>query len=411
MFGPKKNLIKWCVVFFMGCVWTPGLLWAKVRPLVLVAFTASEAKSFQVISGELSKTNTPHTLVGVGVAYAVLKDHPHLFSLRTQCNVRAPLQNHEWPARQRLPEGDLMRLTSCLSPHIMVVGSHSRLQAQVASVFQKKGTHIIAFYDDFYPLSAERIVKSALPRAQEIFLPAQSLVPFFRQAFPGAGLYITGRPNNETWIQPPSHNTLKTLRKMLVPPAFENHRILFYVGGHSPAYNDSFEEVVKSVKNSKNVLAFFSPYPGDDGQREKSLIQMHGVDHFLPLPVDVRVEEAAHLADRILCHRSNTGIQAALAGLAVAYYDTSTLVYRNPLTDNEIIPRLRTQEDLHTFINGSYIHHPHTPQELSQKMGWPLGAATTIAFHLKKRLSERLGVPSLKKLPWQPLEIWDGAPY
>lgn len=411
MFDSKKNLIKWSFALCVGCLWGPSFLWSQAGPLVLVAFTASEAKSFQVISRELSKSNTPHALVGIGVAYSVLKDDPHLFSLRAQCSVRAPLQNHEWPARQRLPEGDLMRLTSCLSPHIMVVGSHSRLQAQVASVFQKKGTHIIAFYDDFYPLSTERIVKSALPRAQEIFLPTQSLVPFFRQVFPGAGLYVTGRPNNETWIQPPTREYLDKLRSTLVPSAFAGRRILFYVGGHSPSYNDSFEEVVKSVKNSKDVFAFFSPYPGDDGQREKSLIQMYGIDHFLPLPIDVRVEDVAHLADRILCHRSNTGIQAALAGLAVAYYDTSTQVYRNPLTDNHIIPRLRTQEDLHTFIHGPYVHNRYTAKELSLKMGWPLGAATTIAFHLKKRLSERMGVPSLKKLPWQPLEIWDGAPY
>jgi hypothetical protein len=380
---------------------------ASEESVLLLAFTASEAKSFESVSKELARLNVPHALVGLGVAHAILKDHPRALSLKVKCGLRGPVHRTEWPSKQRLPEGDLLKLSGCLDPHVAMLGTYARVQAQIASIFRKKGSYVISFYDDFYKDTPQIMVKSALPRSHEILLPTPKLLPFFQKIFPHIPTHVTGRPNNETWLFARSRVNQARLHEKMIPQAFTGHKVLFYLGGYGRDYNDSFEELVKFVKQKPDLLAVYSPYPGDNGKREMSLIQMYGVKNFIALPPDVPVEEAVYLADRILCHRSNTGIQAAFAGLAVAYYDTSLYVYQNPLIDKGIVPHLQTQEDLHKFIDEPYQHPRYTPEELSEKMNWPLGAARTIALRIKERLTSRLHASSIQGLPWQNPGILD----
>ncbi|MCE2951206.1 MAG: hypothetical protein ACK50V_01930 [Alphaproteobacteria bacterium] len=375
--------------------------------VLLLAFTASEAKSFESVSKELERINVPHSVVGLGVAHAILKDHPHALSLKVKCGLRAPVHRPEWPSKQRLPEGDLLKLSGCLDPHVTMLGTYARVQAQIASIFRKKGSYVISFYDDFYRDTPQIMVKSALPRSHEILLPTPQLLPFFQKIFPHIQTHVTGRPNNETWLIARKRVNKVNLQRKMIPPGFVGRKILFYLGGYGRDYNDSFEELVKFVKQKPELLAIYSPYPGDNGKREMSLIQMYGVSNFIALPKEVPVEEAVYLADRILCHRSNTGIQAAFAGLAVGYYDTNLYVYQNPLIDKGIVPHLQTQQDLHKFMDETYAHPRYTPEALSQKMNWPLGAARTIALRIKERLRDRLHASSLQGLPWQTPGILD----
>lgn len=387
----------WSLFFGLFLALSPPLF-AQKPSLTFVASTADEALTFQAISKELAQRDIPHNIIAIGIANAVLHKNPRSFSLRTGCHVRAPLHKGSWPATQRLPEGDLMRVSTCLSPRVVVLGTHSRVQAQLVALFRKKNAQIIAFNDDFEPFSHQSIASSILPYAHHILLAHGAHKQSFTHVFPKASFLVTGNPKYEMWLSGDPSDVL-SVRRAVIPAQFTNKTVMLYIQDKRSTPDDSLEELIAYVKQHPNIVGVFAPPPGESGAREKALIQMYDARNFVFLPQHVSLKNMARAADIILCHRTHTGIQAALAGLNVAYFDTQPNVYQNPLLKAGLIPLLKDTRALDAFI-AARTPTPHTRRLLGESLGSHMGASARMTDFIVKQVEKSTPTVGFERLPW-----------
>lgn len=390
---------KWCVLLGLLLIFSFPLA-AQKPTVLLIAATADEALAFQAVSNELTKRSVPHSLVGIGVANPLLAQNPRSFSLRGGCHVRVPIHKNAWPTTQRLPEGDLMRVSTCLAPRLVLVGTHSRVQAQLAALFRKKNARVIAFYDDFEPPSAQSVAGAIIPYAHTILLSQETHTKAFQELLPKTPLVVTGNPKHEAW-EGQDPGDLMIVKRQIIPCTHLNKKVILYIKGSNTRSNDTFEEFLAYIKSRQDVVALFAPPPGDQGAKEEAFARMYGATNFIVVPSGYALKTIARAADIVLCHRTHLGIEAALAGLPVAYFDTQQGVFKNPLTAAGLIPILHDAPALHKFIEG-HTPVPNKQAALSRKaLGTSVGATARMADCLMEALHKSAPVSGFEKLPWQ----------
>ena len=129
---------------------------ASIKTAILfVAYDQGESNAFLRIQEQLKSANIPYRILAMGRAAEVFKDDPALIRVAALTRDEDLYNNRNHLLDQRL----LYQLSEMISAKIVYVGMASRAQAQVANIWERTGSRVIAFYDNFEPIDSVRYVK------------------------------------------------------------------------------------------------------------------------------------------------------------------------------------------------------------------------------------------------------------
>lgn len=301
------------------------------------------------------------------------------------------------PANQRLHEltaNDLEKLNT-LSTSILVTGMYSTPQRQIAELFSKKGSRVIAVWDNFsvydkLPADLVANVEKMMKVANVVLVPSIEIAQDLNAHFHSDKASALGQPTLDLWEEKIAlidrSDALAKISFRSDPP------ILTYISGYEEkgnGYNDSFETFANSLSAlNRPVQLIVQLHPRSDGSFEKQALEKLSSQYdnfpkfFISDGRKLSTFEAIAIADLSICHRSTVAIQALFAGKRCMHVDVPSTPFSHFAIKNGLIPQFLTSEDATQYIQG-HLKDPIDVADLYKKAGIaPKGTQKYRAFLL-----------------------------
>ena len=111
--------------------------------------------------------------------------------------------------------------------------------------------------------------------------------------------------------------------------------VIVFIGGTGSEYDEVFKEFLTIAADLKGYTILIAAHPKFEGYVEKKELEKHSLSnvHVIEKAWNISSMEAIAIADHVICHKSTTGINAAVAGKSVVYFIPPTQTYTNLLIE------------------------------------------------------------------------------
>ncbi len=378
--------------FCIMVVWTSVIEAApETIDVLMVAYDMGDTGPLKQVMQQFDQQKISYRVVAVGKASEELKDYPTLLNLED-----FPNNDLKAWSREKLFDGNIIKkLQEKVSPKIVITGMASAVQAQLINGFKSQGSYTMAFYDNFDPIIDKEYVQPFLKEIQAVdayLIPAQPTLESFKvhEKTKGAQLKVVGQPALQVWDEIFKDTDRKALREAL--GLNDQDQVVLFVGGYDTTYQDFFACFVEGAKNFEahpNIKFFVTYHPKTEGELEKQIIQekkatnIHVIEKTGP-----STQQMATLANVIVCHKSNVGMQALYKRIPVIYL-VKKGDYSNFALDQGLAKQVETSTDFVQTLALTLKAANQNNADFSQKMGIPENATQTIVDCVKEALSKK----------------------
>lgn len=350
--------------------------------ILFVAYDQGESNAFLRIQEQLKGANIPYRILAMGRAAEVFKDDPALIRVAELTRNEDLYNNRNQLLNQRL----VFQLSEMISAKIVYVGMASRAQAQIANTWERTGSRIIAFYDNFEPIDTVKYVKPFLAElryADAFHVPSTRTANSFQSLAKtiGADVVVTGQPNMENWNETYQQSNPTLLRRTLnIHP---QQPVVLFAGDFSKSYPDALQTVVDAASFLPEILFLITHHPKSDGSLERSAIDQSPAKNIHLVKDDAfSTATLSTIASIVMVHKSSIAQQAIYQGKPVIYVARPD--YHNLMLSEQLAIRASTPIPLAVMINAHLVGY-RTPA-VAEKLGIPDAPSKTITHLMIEEL-------------------------
>lgn len=239
---------------------------------------------------------------------------------------------------------------SAYSADILITGMYSSAQRQIAEEFAKKGTQIIAVWDNFstfdkLPKELVANVQSIIAHSHCVLVPSTEIATDLNQRFSTDKVRALGQPTLESWKEKIAQvDRQKALAKLELK---EDLPIITYVGGYEEkgnGYEQAFLLFAQALHIvGEKIQVIVQLHPRSNGSFEESVLA--DCAHKNPNYPTYRIAngknastlETVALCDLGVCHRSTVAIQALFAGKHFLHIDLPDTAFSHFAIDKGLV--------------------------------------------------------------------------
>jgi hypothetical protein len=270
------------------------------------------------------------------------------------------------PANHRLYEfsaADLQKIDP-LPTSVLITGMYSTPQRQIAELFHKKGSKVIAVWDNFsnfdkLPKDLVANVEKIVRVAHAVLVPSFDIAEDLNTRFNMGKAIALGQPTLDLWT-----NKIAEVDKtaaLAKTPFRHGIPILTYIGGYEEkgnGYCDSFITFVQSVNVLKiPVQIIIQLHPRSDGSFEKKILDNYAShnpqfpSYFVSHGQQLSTFEAVALASLGICHRSTVAIQGLFAGKRFLHIDQSNTPFSHFAIEKQLMTQCVSVEETVRYLS------------------------------------------------------------
>jgi hypothetical protein len=327
--------------------------WAKqTYDAIFILQDAGETNAILPIIEKCAQNNENFLILTAGQATETLS---HKISLKNntlsfdQLGISEKIDK-TWKRDEKISEASLKKITDEIEAKKVISGVAFELHGQLLQAFKVKQSQTFAYWDninfegtDPYFQTAQNVAKTP----DHLLVPSRA----FKNAYPQAD--VVGQPSYELWKQQLSGIQPSTVTAK-IPFALKSPVIVF-LGGTGSEYVETFKQFLSYAKELKGYTILIAAHPKFEGLVEKTELEKQSFPnvHLIEKTWNISSMEAIAIADHVICHKSTTGINAAVAGKPVIYFIPAQQSYTNPLIErggasiasnfNELLSCLKTK--------------------------------------------------------------------
>jgi len=354
-------------------------------PIVFIFYDAGTTKALEPVMGSLDKKNVKYCIIAFATAKMLVEKHPHHLDANKMLGVKTVVDRLSWPREKPLDKDDVDRLQSAIDCNLLIIGTSSILEAQLAKKLQIKGVRVAAYYDAFQPPPPNDLNRTFIESVDEMIVPCESVREGFHKLQPSLKVLVLGQPTLDVWRLFSEQFDVENMRRKL--KLFAKQAVLLYAGGYGEGYEESFRlflEATKSIKHYKIIIAL---HPKVDGQTEKRIMREMGIDDILLLDKDVTTLEACLISNIVVTQCSTVGVQAHFIGIPTLYLDTKKDQYSNIVLEKKRALQVDNVKDFLQALAEAAKEQKLVPlQQLYSEMGVPFKATDKILQYLVESL-------------------------
>jgi hypothetical protein len=249
-----------------------------------------------------------------------------------------------WGRDEKISKKSLKKITDEIEAKKVISGVAFQLQGQLLEAFKAHKSQTFAYWDNINYEGTDPYFQTAQKVAK---IPDNLLVPskVFKNVYPQAE--VVGQPSYELWKQQLSGIQPSTVAAKV--PFRIKSPIIIFLGGTGSEYNEAFKDFLSYAEDLKGYTILIAAHPKLEGQVEKKELEKHLFPHIHVIEKSWNISsmEAIAIADYVICHKSTTGINAAVAGREVIYFIPSNQTYTNLLIERG---GARVVSNLHELI-------------------------------------------------------------
>ena len=343
--------------------------------ILFVAYDQGESNAFLRIQERLKDAGIPYRILAMGRAAEVFEDDPALIRVAELTRNDALYNNRNQPLDQRL----VHQLTDMISAKIVYTGMASRAQAQVANTWERTGSRIIAFYDNFEPIDTVQYVQPFLAElryADAFHVPSARTATSFQglARAVGADVVVTGQPAMESWDKSYQQTDPDLLRHTLgLTP---QQPVVLFAGDYSNSYPEALQTFINAAGMLPDILFLMTYHPKSDGSLERSAIAASPTKNIHLLDTDAfSTATLSIIASVVIVHKSSIAQQAIYQGKPVIYVASPD--YRNLMLTEQLAVRASTPKPLALMID-AHLRGYRVPA-VAEKLGIPDAPSKAIA--------------------------------
>ena len=277
--------------------------------VLFVAYDQGESNAFIQLEKALKGTSINYRIITLGRATDVFSGNPNRVS---------PAQSRQAEfikdRKTLLDKGELHRVVSRYNPAIVYTGMASATQAQLLNAFKDKGSHTIAFYDNFDPIASKDYVRPFLDRAVDIdeyHVASQATANSFKElpGFHNIPIKVTGQPALEAWDSVYQSTDSDKLRNLL--GLLPSQQSVLFAGGYDSNYEQFFRIFIEATRQLPSVAFLVTYHPKTSGELERHIIQnkAHGNVRLINT-AEYSSQSLSKIANAVVVHKSSIGTQA-----------------------------------------------------------------------------------------------------
>ncbi len=285
------------------------------------------------------------------------------------------------PANQRLYElsaADLEKIAP-LTASTLMTGMYSTPERQIAELFHKKGSRVIAVWDNFstydkLPPDLVANVEKFMLASDIVLVPSQDIAKDLNCRFNSTKAIALGQPTLDVWKE--KVGNVDKPAALAKTPFQSGIPILTYISGYEEkgnGYRESFLLFAKSLDQLKiPVQVIVQLHPRSDGKLEKEILESFRSENFPHYFISdgkhLSTFEAVALCRLGVCHRSTVAIQALFAGKRFVHVDVPGTPFSHFAIEKQLIAQCTTAEDAAHYLS-EHLNDEIDDSNLYEKSG------------------------------------------
>ncbi len=304
--------------------------WAEKYDTIFILQDAGETNALLPVIEKYAQNNENFLVLTAGQATETLSQKISLKNKTISFDQVGTLEKIDkaWKRDEKISEESLKKITATIEAKKVVSGVAFAFHGQLLDAYKTSQT--FAYWDninlegtDPYFQTAQNVAKSA----NHLLVPSRA----FKNAYPLAD--VVGHPSYELWKQQLSG--IQTLTVTAKLPFTLRSPVIVFLGGTGSEYDEAFKEFLSIVADLKGYTILIAAHPKFEGLVEKKEMEKHSLSniHVIEKAWNISSMEAIVIADHVICHKSTTGINAAVSGKSVIYFIPPTQTYTNLLIE------------------------------------------------------------------------------
>lgn len=262
--------------------------------------------------------------------------------------------DRSWERGSTLTDVEIQRLVEELEAKEVVTGVAYATQGQVLKAYRQQGKRTLAFWDNFNADGENPYFKTAREVEKEasvLLLPSALLESAFEEPLTKR---IVGQPTLKDWQTKIEKMDLPALRQKM--GIADGEKVALFIGGYGPDFEESFQLFLDGVANtaSTSIRFLVQPHPKTGGVYEQAQVLRQGQGSIQVLQGELTTQEAAAIADVVLCHISTVSFQALAAQKPVIHLIPSNQTFDSLALQKGIAFKVSTPSEFSEKIQAAF---------------------------------------------------------
>ena len=320
---------RFLILIFILCGAVQG--WAEKYDTIFILQDAGETNALLPVIEKYAQNNENFLVLTAGQATETLSQKISLKNKTISFDQVGTLEKIDktWKRDEKISEESIKKITATIEAKKVVSGVAFASPRPASTSLQNKSKPF-AYWDninlegtDPYFQTAQNVAKIA----NHLLVPSRA----FKNAYPFAD--VVGHPSYELWQQQLSGIQPLTVTAKL--PFTLKSPVIVFLGGTGLEYDEAFKEFLTIAADLKGYTILIAAHPKFEGHVEKKELEKHSLSniHVLEKAWNISSMEAIAIADHVICHKSTTGVNAAVSGKSVVYFIPPTQTYTNLLIE------------------------------------------------------------------------------
>ena len=355
--------------------------------VAFVFYDAGETLALEPVIKLLESRNIKAKALIMGTARSLLKDCHHCLDIQKDCGTHETVDQNVWDSAKQMGAGDLDRVWECVKPRLVVVGTASEVQWQIAQKFKDHGVDSIA-YDDALSIVEANPLSAKFLALKTFWVPSRLIREQVKKLSPKSNVIAVGQPTLENWRVASLNENPKSIVDQV--PGYRAGKItVLYAGGYGEGYRDAFLLFLQAASERPDYQYMISPHPKMDGSLEKELLQLYPNIHAVFVPKSVGTMKAAIISQVVVSRDSTVGVQAVFMNRPTIYLDVPGTSYSNIAIQNRWARQAFSKIQFNEFVHNALSSAPKNHPDIFNLAGIPMNGAMTMAEALIEELKSR----------------------
>jgi hypothetical protein len=306
--------------------------WAKqTYDTLFILQDAGETNALLPVIEKYAQNNENFLVLTAGQAKETLSQKINIKTLSfDQVGISEKIDK-AWKRDEKISEESLKKITDAIEAKKVVSGVAFEFHGQLLEAYKTNKSQTFAYWDNINPEGTDPYFQTAQNVAKitnHLLVPSKA----FKNAYPLAD--VVGQPSYELWKQQLSGIQSLTVTAKL--PFTLRSPVIVLLGGTGSEYDEAFKAFLSIAADLKGYTILIAAHPKFEGHIEKKELEKYSLSnvHVIEKAWNISSMEAIAIADHVICHKSTTGINAAVAGKPVIYFIPATQNYTNPLIES-----------------------------------------------------------------------------
>lgn len=329
--------------------------WAKQTcDTIFILQDAGETNALLPVIEKCALKHENFLILTAGQATETLSQKPHLKNKTLsfeQLGISEQIDK-TWKRDEKISEESLKKITDEIEAATVVSGVAFELQGQLLEKFKAHQSRTFAYWDNINYEGTDPYFQTAQKVAK---IPDHLLVPSkaFKKTYPKAD--VVGQPSYELWKEQLSKIEPSIVKAKL--PFVLKSPVIAFLGGTGTEYDEAFRQFANYARDLKGYTILIAAHPKFEGQIEKKELEKHPLSHLYVIEKSWNISsmEVIAMADFVICHKSTTGINAAVAGRDVIYFIPANQSYTNLLIEKGGAPVVSSLNQLIEALNAKQV--------------------------------------------------------